>query len=77
MSYDSSKPTADLILRLDQYTGKVLADVRFSHYAAMNKYMTGGVALHECQMAHALIRGMICAATSQNDSVNQTRILPL
>lgn len=50
MSYDSPDPTADRTVHLDQYTGKVLADVRFADYSAAGKAMAVGIALHEGQM---------------------------
>lgn len=50
MSYDSSDPTADRTVHIDQYTGKVLADVRYADYPAIGKAMAVGIALHEGQM---------------------------
>ena len=50
MSYDSPKPTADRTVHVDQYTGKILADVRFADYSAGGKAMAVGVAMHEGQM---------------------------
>lgn len=49
MSYDSHNPTADRTVHVDQYTGKVLADVRFADYSAGGKAMAVGIALHEGQ----------------------------
>jgi len=49
MSYDSANPMDDRTVHVDQYTGKVLADVRFADYPALGKAMAVGVALHEGQ----------------------------
>jgi uncharacterized iron-regulated membrane protein len=50
MSYDSPDPTSDRTVHIDQYTGKVLADVRFADYSAGGKAMAVGGALHEGQL---------------------------
>ncbi len=50
MSYDSKDPTADRTVHVDQFTGKVLADVRFADYSLSGKAMAVGVALHEAQL---------------------------
>jgi uncharacterized iron-regulated membrane protein len=50
MSYDSSNPTADRTVHVDQFTGKVLADVRFADYGTAGKAMAVGIALHEGQL---------------------------
>ena len=50
MSYDSPDPMSDRTVHLDQYTGKVLADVRYADYSPMAKSMAVGVALHEGQL---------------------------
>ena len=50
MSYDSPDPTADRTVHIDQYTGKVLADVRYEDYPWVGKAMAVGIALHEGQM---------------------------
>ncbi|SFR33899.1 Uncharacterized iron-regulated membrane protein [Yoonia tamlensis] len=46
MSTDSTNPTSDRTVHVDQYTGKVLADVRFEDYSLAGKAMAVGVALH-------------------------------
>ena len=46
-SYDSHSPTQDRTVHVDQYSGKILADVRFADYAAAGKAMAVGIALHE------------------------------
>jgi uncharacterized iron-regulated membrane protein len=50
MSHDSDHPTADRTVHLDQYTGKVLADVRYADYSLPGKAMAVGIALHEGQI---------------------------
>ena len=50
MSYDSTDPTADRTVHIDQYTGKILADVRYDDYPVVGKAMAVGIALHEGQM---------------------------
>lgn len=46
-SYDSTSPTADRTVHVDQYTGNVLADVRFRDYGLAGKAMAVGIGLHE------------------------------
>ena len=46
MSYDSPSPTADRTVHIDRYTGKVLADIRFSDYNAFGKFMAASIAFH-------------------------------
>lgn len=50
MSYDGASPTLDRTVHVDQYTGKVLADVRFADYGVAAKAMAVGIALHEGQL---------------------------
>lgn len=50
MSYDSTSPTADRTVHVDQYTGKILADVKFADYSLGGKAMAAGLALHEGQL---------------------------
>jgi uncharacterized iron-regulated membrane protein len=50
MSYDSTNPTADRTVHVDQYTGKILADVKFADYPVFGKIMAVGIALHEGQL---------------------------
>jgi uncharacterized iron-regulated membrane protein len=50
MSYDSQDPTADRTVHVDQFTGKVLADVRYGDYSVAGKAMAVGIALHEAQL---------------------------
>ncbi|MEP3346096.1 MAG: PepSY domain-containing protein [Litoreibacter sp.] len=46
MSTDSSDPMTDRTVHVDQYTGNVLADVRFEDYSLFGKAMAVGIALH-------------------------------
>jgi uncharacterized iron-regulated membrane protein len=50
MSYDSVNPTADRTVHVDQYTGKILADVKYADYPFFGKVMAVGIALHEGQL---------------------------
>ena len=47
MSNDGPDPAADRTLHIDQYTGNVLADVRYADYSPYAKLMAWGVAFHE------------------------------
>ncbi|MBY5931704.1 PepSY domain-containing protein [Tateyamaria omphalii] len=46
MSTDSTAPTTDRTVHVDQYTGKILADVRYEDYSLAGKAMAVGIALH-------------------------------
>lgn len=46
-SYDSTTPTADRTVHVDQYTGRILADVGFADYSLGGRAMAVGIALHE------------------------------
>ncbi|MFB9795124.1 PepSY-associated TM helix domain-containing protein [Shinella granuli] len=50
MSNDSANPLSDRTVHIDQYTGKVLADVGFSDYGVPGKAMAVGIAFHEGDM---------------------------
>ena len=50
MSNDSDRPSDDRTVHIDQYTGKILADVRFADYSVYGKGMAVGIALHEGDM---------------------------
>lgn len=50
MSYDSTDPTSDRTVHVDQYTGKILAEAAFADYPLAGKAMAVGIALHEGQM---------------------------
>jgi uncharacterized iron-regulated membrane protein len=46
MNSDSSDPTSDRTVHVDQYTGKILADARYEDYSLAGKAMAVGIALH-------------------------------
>lgn len=50
MSNDSANPMSDRTVHIDQYSGKVLADLRFSDYSVYGQGMAVGIALHEGDM---------------------------
>ncbi|WP_305987620.1 PepSY domain-containing protein [Roseibium sp. MMSF_3544] len=50
MSNDSENPMVDRTVHLDQYTGKILADVGFDDYSLAAKGMAVGIAFHEGDM---------------------------
>lgn len=50
MSNDSENPMVDRTVHLDQYTGKILADVGFADYSLPAKGMAVGIAFHEGDM---------------------------
>jgi uncharacterized iron-regulated membrane protein len=47
MSNDGPDPAADRTIHIDQYTGNVLADVRYADYSVYAKMMAWGIAFHE------------------------------
>ncbi|MEM7463936.1 MAG: PepSY domain-containing protein [Pseudomonadota bacterium] len=46
MSTDSTDPMSDRTVHIDQYSGKILADVRYEDYSRAGKAMAVGIALH-------------------------------
>lgn len=46
MSSDSDDPFVDRTIHIDQYTGKILADVKYEDYSWMGKSMAVGIPLH-------------------------------
>lgn len=44
---DSVKPYNDRTLHIDQYTGNILADIRYADYSPMAKVMAWGIGLHK------------------------------
>jgi uncharacterized iron-regulated membrane protein len=64
MSNDGHDPTADRTLHIDQYTGNVLADVRFAEYSAYAKMMAVGIAFHEGDLGlwNLVLNTVFCAA---------------
>lgn len=47
MSNDGQNPAADRTIHIDQYSGNVLADVRYADYSPYAKAMAWGIAFHE------------------------------
>lgn len=47
MDGDTHDPMGDRTVHIDQYTGKVLADVRYADYSLGGKAMAVGIALHQ------------------------------
>lgn len=62
LSYDSTNPTADRTVHVDQYTGRVLADVKFADYPFFGKAMAVGIALHEGQLGwwNVVLNALFC-----------------
>ncbi len=52
MSNDGPNPAADRTIHIDQYTGKVLADVGYADYSVYAKMMAWGIAFHEGDMGN-------------------------
>jgi len=50
MDADTTNPMGDRTVHIDQYTGKILADVKFADYGLAGKAMAVGIALHEATM---------------------------
>lgn len=50
MDGDTTSPTGDRTVHIDQYSGKILADVRFADYSAAGKAMAVGIALHQANL---------------------------
>lgn len=56
MSNDGPDPWADRTVHIDQYTGRVLADVRFAEYSVYGQAMAVGIAFHEGDMGRGILR---------------------
>jgi uncharacterized iron-regulated membrane protein len=50
MDADTNDPTGDRTIHLDQYTGRVLAEIRYADYSLPGKAMAVGIALHEATL---------------------------
>lgn len=50
MDGDSEHPTEDRTIHLDQYTGKILADIKYADYSFLGKVMAVGIALHQGEL---------------------------
>lgn len=63
VSVSPNKPEKQATLHIDQYSGKVLADLRFADYGVLAKVISIGVALHEGHyfgLANQLLDLIIC-----------------
>ncbi|MEP4198332.1 MAG: PepSY domain-containing protein [Aliishimia sp.] len=62
MSTDSTDPMSDRTVHVDQYTGKILADVQFQDYSLAGKAMAVGIALHMGTMGlwSVLANSIVC-----------------
>ncbi|MBX2805299.1 MAG: PepSY domain-containing protein [Hyphomicrobiales bacterium] len=62
MSTDSVDPTSDRTTHIDQYTGKILADVRYEDCSLAGKAMAVGIALHMGTMGlwSVLANSVVC-----------------
>jgi uncharacterized iron-regulated membrane protein len=50
MDADTTNPFGDHTIHVDQYTGKILADIRYGDYPVVGKAMAVGIALHEATL---------------------------
>lgn len=62
MDADTTSPTGDHTVHIDQYTGRILADIRFAEYPLAGKAMAVGIALHEATMGwwNTLLNTLMC-----------------
>ena len=59
---DTETPTGDRTLHVDQYTGKILAEVTYDDYAPFAKYMAVSTALHQGDMGwwNTIMNALFC-----------------
>jgi uncharacterized iron-regulated membrane protein len=64
MDADTTSPTGDRTVHVDQYTGKILGDVKFSDYSVAGKAMAVGIALHQSDMGwwNVALNTLFCLA---------------
>ena len=62
MDGDTNSPFGDHTVHIDQYTGKVLADVGFADYGLGGKAMAAGIALHQGNLGlwNTLLNTVFC-----------------
>ncbi len=62
MSNDGPAPSADRTIHIDQFTGRVLADVRYADYSVYARAMAYGIAFHEGDMGawNMVLNTMFC-----------------
>ena len=63
MEGDSPSPTSDRTVHLDQHSGRVLADVRFTDYGPGGRAMAVGIALHKGYLGlwNLVLDTLVCA----------------
>lgn len=64
MNTDSTDPMSDRTVHVDQYTGKILADVRYDDYSLAGKAMAVGIAVHMGTLGlwSVLVNSVFCLA---------------
>lgn len=64
MSGDITDPRLDRTTHIDQYSGKVLADVTWNEYNPMAKFMAAGIALHQGDVSvlNKVVNVLFCLA---------------
>ena len=64
MSNDSHCPTCDRTVHIDQFTGKILGDVKFADYSLAGKSMAVGIAFHEGDLGlwNVVLNTLFCLA---------------
>ncbi|MEQ1519935.1 MAG: PepSY domain-containing protein [Aestuariivirga sp.] len=64
MDHDTELPWQDRTVHVDQYTGKILAQVGFADYSPMGKAMAVGIALHQGDMGlwNTILNTVFCLA---------------
>ena len=64
MDGDTTSPFGDHTVHIDQYTGKVLADISFADYSLGGKSMAAGIALHQGNLGiwNTLLNTVFCLA---------------
>lgn len=62
MDGDTETPTGDRTVHVDQYTGKLLAEVGFADYSPAAKAMAVGIALHQGDMGlwNTILNALFC-----------------
>lgn len=64
MSNDAENPMSDRTVHIDQYTGRILADVGFADYSPVAKGMAVGIAFHEGDMGlwNVVMNTLVCVS---------------
>ena len=64
MDGDTTDPTGDRTVHVDQYSGEILAEVSFSDYGLAAKAMAIGIALHQADMGlwNTILNTLFCLA---------------